>query len=136
MKNFKNFAAVIALGLLALTSCSKALTESEQSILGKWNGNHEPIQVQFTEDKTYAYSAIEDGVTKPYESGTWSADKGNLILVPDTTVYKDAKTFVTKINFVGEILLTEPLPDITSGSVHEYGTLEEYAKEFGFSKVK
>jgi len=137
MNRLKVYVSLIVIAILLSMSCTKALTKTEISILGTWHGNHEPIQYVFNEDRTYNLGVVDStGTSEPFETGTWSADNGKLNIIPDTTLYMGSKAFTTEINFVGEILLTEPLPNITSGSVNEYGTLEEYAKEFGFTKAK
>ncbi len=137
LKHYFLVSAKFSLVLLFFVGCGKSLNDEEKSLVGKWNNGHEPVQYQFNEDLSYTISEVNEmGEAKIFENGTWSVIKGRLSFVPGDISYEGAKPFDTEFNFVGNILLIEPMPDISGGSVGEYGTLDEYAKEFGYTRAK
>jgi hypothetical protein len=100
---------------------------------GVWQSNHEPVAIQFFEDGSYrryipSGQNEADAPEEEHDNGSWTVDAGKLILKSETG--KQEKIVLswieTKLIYMG---------DIEEEYDPKFGSKEEFAAEFGFSKI-
>jgi hypothetical protein len=100
---------------------------------GVWQSNHEPVAMQFFEDGSYR-RYIPGGQDEPdapeeeHDNGRWTVDAGQLILNSE-----NGKKEQIILSWVEDKLIY--LGNIEEEYDPKFGTKEEFAAEFGFSKI-
>ncbi|MCP4442553.1 MAG: hypothetical protein GY810_26905 [Aureispira sp.] len=107
-------------------------SDLETKITGVWMQNHEPGGLDLHESGDYNFfTPISETTNEVYETGGWVVEGEFVILTSDDTSVKPAKL---KVNWITEDVIY--LGNLEEEYEADYGTKEDYAMEFGMSRLK
>jgi hypothetical protein len=104
-----------------------------QKLEGIWQSNHEPVAMQFFEDGSYrrfipADQNEPDAPEEEFDNGKWTVDAGLLLL---NSASGDKEKII--LSWMDDELIY--LGNIEEEFDPKFGSKEEFAAEFGFSKT-
>jgi hypothetical protein len=104
-----------------------------QKLEGIWQSNHEPVAMQFFEDGSYRRFIPADQnepevPEEEFDNGKWTVDAGLLLLNSQSG---EKEKII--LSWLGDELIY--LGDIEEEFDPKFGSKEEFAEEFGFSKT-